>query len=170
MNPSPIVSQKTTALSNPLRLCIIFGCFGDSIRHTFQIITTSATLFTNTSILQVAPGSMQQERVLTVGNGRQCRAQDGDALKPVFQDIGGGLDRLCAHVQQKVYIRWRINPAPCANVKMMFYRCCEFSERQRNGDGWGFVYEKRRENPKNALISRYSTQNRREIVKEVVTL
>ena len=47
---------------------------------------------------------------------------------------------------------------------------CEFSERQRNGDGWGFVYEKRRENPKNALISRYSTQNRREIVKEVVTL
>ena len=47
---------------------------------------------------------------------------------------------------------------------------CEFSERQRNGDGWGFVYEKRRENPKNALISRYSMQYKREIVKEVVTL
>ena len=47
---------------------------------------------------------------------------------------------------------------------------CEFSERQRNGDGWGFVYEKRRENPKNALISRYSMQYKREIVKGVVTL
>ena len=51
-----------------------------------------------------------------------------------------------------------------------FLSRCEFSERRRNVDRWGFIREKRRENPKNALISRYSMQYKREIVKEIVTL
>ncbi len=53
---------------------------------------------------------------------------------------------------------------------MPVLRHCEFSERRKNIDGWGFVYEKRRKNTGIDLISRYSAQNRWEIVREIVTL